>query len=95
MRTSVATNMSSITVSCEADDEAAWFSLHVASAGELPFYVRRQWSELRALAVEARQPHARVLQPATAPCSRALTALLTALLTLQPRTDSPPLTAAH
>ena len=50
------TNMSSITVSCDADDEAAWFSLHVASAGELPFYVRRQWSELRALAVEARQP---------------------------------------
>ena len=56
-------HMSSITVSCEADDEAAWFSLHVASAGELPFYVRRQWSELRALAVEVRQPHARVLQP--------------------------------
>ena len=58
--------MCSITVSCEADDEAAWFSLHVASAGELPFYVRRQWSELRALAVEVRQPHARVccsLQP--------------------------------
>ena len=83
-----ATNMSSITVSCDADDEAAWFSLHVASAGELPFYVRRQWSELRALAEEARQPLARVLQPATAPCSRALTALLTALLALQPRTDS-------
>ena len=86
------TNMSSITVSCDADDEAAWFSLHVASAGELPFYVRRQWSELRALAVEVRQPHARVLQPATAPCSRALTALLTALLNLRPRTS---LTAAH
>ena len=61
--------MSSITVSCEADDEAAWFSLQVASAGELPFYVRRQWSELRALAVEVRQPLARVLQPATAPAA--------------------------
>jgi len=60
-----ATNMSSITVSCEADDEAAWFSLHVASAGELPFYVRRQWSELRALAVEVRQrtPACCSLQP--------------------------------
>jgi len=34
------------------DDEAAWYSLHVVSAGEEPFYVRRQWAELRALAVE-------------------------------------------
>ena len=58
--------MSSITVSCEADDEAAWFSLQVASAGELPFYVRRQWSELRALAVEvraSRTPASCSLQP--------------------------------
>ena len=79
--------MSSITVSCEADDEAAWFSLHVASDGELPFYVRRQWSELRALAVEVRQPHARVccsLQPRPAAAHS------------QPFTDSRALTvAAH
>ena len=68
--------MSSITVSCEADDEAAWFSLHVASAGELPFYVRRQWSELRALAEEVRQP----ARPRVAACNRAL----------QPRADGPP-----
>ena len=50
--------MSSVSVSCEAGGEAASYSLHVLSAGEEPFYVRRQWAELKDLAVEVRQRQA-------------------------------------
>ena len=67
--------MSTVSVSCEAGGEAASYSLHVLSAGEEPFYVRRRWAELKDLAAEVRQRHAPGcrLQPrarATPPCSR-------------------------